>query len=260
VLGSSTDEIGSVQIRLGVRKAEHAKMKMKPAIWMGLVALMPVFAWSHGTYSTDFPLTENPISEGGKWINGGAVGLYWTDVRTTPGLAFGTQPGNSSGPVNTDSTAVLAGTWGPAQTAQGTISVLNASGWAHEEVELRLRTTITAHSITGYEINASVSNAHPYIEINRWDGAQGRVTQLGATNKVLVNKDVLKATISGSTITAYVNGAQVLQVSDNTFSTGSPGIGFFLERASGLNADYGFSNFTATDGAPNAPLNLRITQ
>ena len=26
------------------------------------------------SYATHFPLTENPISEGGRWINGGAVG------------------------------------------------------------------------------------------------------------------------------------------------------------------------------------------
>ncbi len=75
-------------------------------------------------------------------------------------MAFGTQPGNGSGNAEyNDSTAVLAGTWGPNQTAQATIAVNNASGasWVFEEVELRLRTTISAHPITGYEINCSVS-------------------------------------------------------------------------------------------------------
>jgi hypothetical protein len=228
-------------------------MKMKLAIWIGFVALMPVFAWSQGTYTTGFPLTQNPISEGGKWVNGGAVGLDWTDVRTTPGLAFGTESGNSSGnSVYDDSTAVLAGTWGPNQTAQGTVAVNKASGSSSvfEEVALRLRTTITPHSITGYEIYGSVCKGHTYITIMRWNGPLGSFTQLNLTSKVaaLVNGDVLKSTISGSTITAYLNGMQVLQATDNTFRSGSQGMGFFLGGVSGLNANYGFSSFTATDG------------
>src|SRR5260221_2997308 len=43
------------------------------------------------SYSTSFPLTENPISEGGRWVNGGLLGLDWTNVSTTPGLAIGHQ-------------------------------------------------------------------------------------------------------------------------------------------------------------------------
>src|SRR5687767_4542511 len=39
------------------------------------------------TYSTTFPLAENPISEGGRWFNNGTL---WTKVRTENGLAFGT--------------------------------------------------------------------------------------------------------------------------------------------------------------------------
>ena len=36
---------------------------------------------------------ENPISEGGKWLNGQKDALDWTNVRTTPGFAFGTELG-----------------------------------------------------------------------------------------------------------------------------------------------------------------------
>lgn len=234
---------------------------------------MPVVAWSQGTYTTSFPLTENPISEGGKWINGGTVGLDWTNVRTTSGLAFGTESGNSSGNSEyDDSTAVLTGTWGPDQTVQATVAVSNASSSAFEEVELRLRTTITAHSITGYEINGSVSKAYTYVTIVRWNGPIGNFTQLNITHAVntLVNGDIFKATISGNTITAYLNGVQVLQTTDDTFTSGSPGIGFYLQGATGLNANYGFSSFTATDGSaatptptpgvtPLAPQDLRLS-
>jgi hypothetical protein len=129
--------------------------------------------------------------------------------------------------------------------------VTNPSGASgvFEEVELRLRTTISAHSITGYEINASVST-NPnnfYIQIVRWNGPLGNFTQLAGTARHCVNGDVLEATISGSTITAYLNGVKVLQATDSSYTSGSPGMGFFLEGASGLNANYGFSNFTASD-------------
>src|SRR4051812_30589561 len=50
------------------------------------------------TYSTDFPMTENPIDEAGNWLNGARDGLDWTDARSTAHKAFGTQPGNSTNP------------------------------------------------------------------------------------------------------------------------------------------------------------------
>src|SRR5437016_5611565 len=34
------------------------------------------------TYTTDFALTEDPISEGGNWINGLVVGLDWRNCAT----------------------------------------------------------------------------------------------------------------------------------------------------------------------------------
>ena len=51
---------------------------------------------SGGTYTTNFPLAENPISEGGRWINGDVTGLDWSNVRTNAGLAYGTQGGNGN--------------------------------------------------------------------------------------------------------------------------------------------------------------------
>ena len=221
------------------------------AVRLGLLALVPLFAWSQGTYSTSFSLTENPISESGKWINGAATGLDWTNVRTTPGLAFGTETGSIN---YNDATAVLAGTWGPTQTAQATVAVSSASSTSgvFEEVELRLRTTIAAHSITGYEINCSVSTAsgQNYVQIVRWNGPLGSFTLLDSrANGPCVNGDILKATSSGSTITVYRNGTSLFSVTDSTYTAGSPGIGFYVQGASGLDSNYGFSNYTATDGS-----------
>src|SRR5262249_26630003 len=41
------------------------------------------------SYSTRFQLDEDPISEGGKWINGGNDGIDWFNVITKNGVAYG---------------------------------------------------------------------------------------------------------------------------------------------------------------------------
>ena len=69
------------------------------------------------------------------------------------------------------------------------------------------------------------------------DGAQYGVT----------DGDVIRATVVGSLIRVYLNGVLVNQAADSTFATGSPGLGFFLQGATGLNRDYGFTRFSASD-------------
>lgn len=47
--------------------------------------------------------------------------------------------------------------------------------------------------------------------------------------------------------TAGLQAAQVLQATDNTYTSGSPGMGFYIGGTIGVNSDYGFSSFKATD-------------
>jgi hypothetical protein len=211
------------------------------------------------TYSTSFPLTENPISENGTWINGGVVGLSWNNCQTANGYAFGTQTGLID---YNDSICTVNGSWGPDQTAQLTIRVTSTSNAEFEEAEVHLRTTISLLSITGYEINCSVqpagSSAGPYMQIVRWNGLLGNFTELNGTSSVgCADGDVLKASISGSTIAVYKNGTQVLTSNDSTYTSGQPGMGFYIQNllgsASGANSEFGASYFTATDGLANTP-------
>jgi chitodextrinase len=200
----------------------------------------------NGYYTTNFSAAENPISEGGVWLNGGTDGVDWIDVRTQPGLAYG----NNQLIDFNDPTAVLKGTWGPDQTAIGTVHTVNPNGSIYEEVELRLRSTIAANSSTGYEVLFSARPApswYPYVQIVRWNGAIGSFTYLADTvGPGLQDGDVIKATVVGNVITAYQNGVQILQAVDNTYTNGSPGIGFYGENGSN-NTDYGFTSFTAYD-------------
>lgn len=215
-------------------------------------------------YTTAFPLTENPISEGGNWINGKTDGIDWGDVQTTPGLAFGTNSGGYA-----DSTALLSGTWGPNQMAQATVHSVNQTDSLYEEVELRLRSTISAHSNTGYEINFRCSKTgNAYSQVVRWNGPLGNFTYLmsnGGAQYGVANNDVVKATMIGNVITVYINGVQIGQVTDNTYTSGSPGMGFYLDGATGINANYGFTTFLASDELtsdstpPSVPSGLSAT-
>jgi hypothetical protein len=211
------------------------------------------------TYDTKFPATENPISENGNWINGKTNGFNWSDVRTTTGFAFGTQSGSSG---YDDSTAVLTGPWGPNQTACATARIPSSLTASYEELELRLRTSITGGRITGYEINFSASSAsNAYIQIVRWNGAYGDFTYVATrTGPGIHTGDRLCASIvtdtnNISTISVWINGGSpILKGTDNTFSNGSPGIGFYLEGGtSAKNADFGWTSFNATDGVSTAP-------
>ncbi|HEY7304017.1 MAG TPA: hypothetical protein VH601_07885 [Bryobacteraceae bacterium] len=199
-------------------------------------------------YATRFPGTEDPISEHGHWINGKTVGLDWADVATVPGLAFGRESGTTG---YDDSTALLTGDWGPDQTVQATVYAVNQTDKMYEEVELRLRSALSPHKATGYEVLFRCLKApKAYAEIVRWNGRLGDFTYLDRHNGTqfgVKSGDVVKAAIKGNVITAYINGKQVAQATDSTYTTGRPGIGFYLEGGSGVNRDYGFSSFTASN-------------
>ena len=162
--------------------------------------------------STTYTLTENPVSEGGNWTNGKLTGLDWSNARTTPGLAFGTETGSGG---YDDSVAILNGAWGPNQSAFATVHTVNQqSGSVYEEVELLLRWSISAHVAQGYEILFSARhNGSQYVQIVRWNGALGNFTYVssGITGPGLNDGDTVMATIVGNVITGYINGVQVIQ-------------------------------------------------
>ncbi len=212
-----------------------------------ILILLPAGSQAANHYTTNFPLAENPISENGKWINGKVTGLDWANVGAVAGLAFGTETDKVK---YDDSTAILAGAWSPNQMAQAQVHTVNQNSAIYEEVELRLHTSISAHSITGYEVNfRCVANGSQYVQIVRWEGPFGKFTYLAnVKGPGLRNGDTVKATMIGSNITAYINGAQIVQATDNKFTTGSPGMGFYIEGGSSyMQGDFGFTSFSASD-------------
>jgi hypothetical protein len=66
----------------------------------------PVFG-APESYSTTFPATEDPISEGGKWYNGGVDSALFGNVKTTTGKAFADRTITTGVNDYTDSLALL---------------------------------------------------------------------------------------------------------------------------------------------------------
>jgi len=215
-----------------------------------LAAVLPVNAGFAQTYSTNFEGEENPLSENGKWVNNS---LDWTKIRKGGGIAYGTQSGTKKGPARfDDSFAHLTG-FPPDQEAWGEVRVTKPDPNCNQEVEILLRWTSSEHSTTGYEcFGKCVVGNRSWLQIVRWDGPLGKYTTLvdkRGPDVGLKDGDILKASVVGNVITLYVNGVERARATDDTFKTGNPGIGIYLEcprgRGVGTNADYGFKNFTA---------------
>ncbi len=194
------------------------------------------------SYSTHFPLSENPISEDGIWINGKTDGRDWCDIITRNGIAYGAEsPGEFDDP-----TALLQGEWGRNQVGTATVYSRNPTERYFQEVEIRLRSMLSAGQCTGYEVFwRCLKTDTAYAEIVRWNGKVKDWTSLvkhTGERYGVKHGDIVKATIVGNLIKGYVNGVEVISVTDNTYASGNPGIGFNYGVGK-TNADFGFSAF-----------------
>jgi hypothetical protein len=197
------------------------------------------------SYTTNFDLTEIPVSEGGVWRRASNV---WTNVVTANGIAFGT---NGALDTYDDSYALLSG-FGPDQQAQAVVfrsASLVTTATTHE-IELLLRFSDDTTSARGYECLFNYAGG---VDIVRWNGALGSFTPLaitagaGGLGRDLRSGDVIKATIVGNVISSYINGVLMFQATDSTFATGQPGIGFFT-RPAGVadSASFGMTSYSVS--------------
>jgi hypothetical protein len=248
-------------------------MKHIPLIFVLLFLAVSVVAQAPPPFNTNFPLTENPISEAGNWVGGqSAGGNLWGNVQTTPGLAFGVSEPTQFG----DPTAILTGTWAATQSATATVKInTTPTGTCCHEVEVRLRMTISSNNIKGYEVYCSVMPDNPYCHIARWNGPNGGYCNIESSSPstYLANGNVLMGTVTGTNpviITGYKNGTQIMQAQDTgascstggaagPWTSGNPGIGFYDSADNKWN-QFGFSSFTAsgqlTSQKPNPPTGL----
>lgn len=218
------------------------------------------------SYRTRFENDEDPISEGGMWINGQTDGIDWIDCMTQNGGEVcgkvsrmtvaerraeqvhdeaGDDDSGTAGDYD-DPTAVLSGEWGRNQYGKATVFCRNPTDRYFQEVEIRLRSSITPHSCTGYEVFwRALKTDEGYAEIVRWNGAIGDFTSLarkvGAEFGVK-DGDVVEASIEGDLIRGFINGVEVISATDDVFAEGAPGVGFNF-FVSNTNVDHGFTSF-----------------
>jgi hypothetical protein len=218
------------------------------------------------SYRTRFPASESPISEGGIWLNGRKDGIDWADVITSDGEVYGAvtrmavaerraEQGNldpaatgETGPEGDydDPTAVLAGHWGRNQYAKAGVFSRNPTDQYFQEVEIRLRSAITPHRCTGYEVFfRCLKTEDGYAEIVRWNGTIGDFTSLAKLSGPrygVEDGDVVEASIVGNVIKGYINGVEMISATDDVFGEGSPGVGFNF-FVGDTNVDHGFTYF-----------------
>jgi len=218
------------------------------------------------SYRTRFETDEDPISEGGMWINGQTDGIDWIDCMTQNGGEVcgkvsrmtvaerraeqvhdeaGDDDAGTAGDYD-DPTAVLSGEWGRNQYGKATVFCRNPTNKYFQEVEIRLRSSITPHSCTGYEVFwRALKTEEGYAEIVRWNGPIGDFTSLArkvGTEFGVKDGDVVEASIEGNLIRGFINGVEVISATDDVFTEGAPGVGFNF-FVSTTNVDHGFTSF-----------------
>ena len=218
------------------------------------------------SYRTSFQTDENPISEGGIWLNGRKDGIDWADVVTRNGEVYGAvtrmavaerrveqgnldlaaaEGGAPEGDYD-DPTAVLAGVWGKNQYAKAQVFSRNPTDEYFQEVEIRLRSAIAPHLCTGYEVFfRCLKTQDGYAEIVRWNGKIGDFTSLAKLSGPqygVGDGDVIEASIAGDVIKGYINGVEMISATDDVFGQGGPGVGFNF-FVGDTNVDHGFTHF-----------------
>jgi hypothetical protein len=213
------------------------------------------------SYSTRFPRDEDPISEGGVWLNGRADGIDWIDCITRNGVCFGAvsrmgvperrlEQGDTDAEVPEgdydDPTAVLAGEWGRNQHGKAEVFCRKPTAEYYQEVQIRLRHTMLPNFCTGYEVFwRCLKTDEGYAEIVRWNGKVGDWTSLErlvGPQYGVQHGDLVEATVVGNVLTGFINGVEVISVSDDVIEKGAPGVGFNFGVAD-TNVDHGFSSF-----------------
>ena len=193
-------------------------------------------------YSTSFSLTENPISEGGRWLDEGInTGRTSVQTGTLPGGgtgAFGTQ-GIASAPPFLDSVALFKAS--PVNCfVQATVA--NHSPVGDQELEFHFRSNCASGGghYSGYEVNLYLPTVKlSVVRLN--DDATHTfdfVVDNIFTNVSMANGAVWKVSMTGSVITAICNSVTVMTQDVNAiggayFSTGLCGIGFYRDNSQG---------------------------
>jgi hypothetical protein len=163
--------------------------------------------------------------------NAANLGANWTDAIGGHDLVSNQAQGETAG---TDHVSVWAGAaLGADHEVQVTLGNLqNATRYGGGVVRWS--------GTSGYAFITDGSSGAGHTELAKWTSGSYSVLQAIATT--FSNGDVLKLTVSGTTLRCYKNGAQVgADETDSDFSTGQPGVETYGTAL--------LDDWSATDGA-----------
>jgi hypothetical protein len=221
------------------------------------------------SYSTTFSLTENPISEGGKWTH---LNPYFNTVQTASGNVYGNHPQFANPGLYEDSYAILtgAGTFNPNQRVEATVRKGTTGGYM--EIELWLRASDSYNAGTGFGTTRCyecfLHQNGEYAALAQWAGtnlnsaatiAYFDVFDLGpGANNVQAPQDgdTFFAQIVGTTITCGIvhSGVTTIYYTQDVsaggrtvITSGNPGMGFDAGGSGGETAqsNFGFKDYAA---------------
>lgn len=210
------------------------------------------YSASTNSYSTNFDATENPLSEGGVWINGsivqGGTNLTLTNLQSGGGLGYGTQ---SSGGVDDSIALCNAYTSTANQKVNGilrcpSLATMNAATASHE-ILIVLRATFTSTNFAMAVATLGYSNTGRYFQCSRnlqgWTGigeldlasAGGWSGDPGFTDGMAYSFEV-----TNQTYKFILGGSTLINVTDDNsgggfLTSGRPGIGAFWRLTENIN-------------------------
>ena len=137
---------------------------------------------------------------------------------------------------------------------EAVVHAVHPNDACYQEVELRLRSSLSAHHSTGYKISfKATKTSSAYLIIVRWNGALGDFTYLNRYDGAqygVTEGDTVKATILGQRDHRLPERDAGRHRDRQHVRHGQPGDGIRSETAAqgctGTNGDYGFTHLTAT--------------
>lgn len=211
-------------------------------------------AASGTSYSTEFTVTENPLSEGGRWASPPQPGgIKWTrmvaDASVAGGIAYGTNGANDT---YDDSYAKFVGFDFPSATSIEIVAILYrdptlpfGSAYPEKELWFCIDDGVSGNNafLRGYEV---MLNPGGFTNMGKWLGGQTsndipvfpNSGGVGDVRDGAEFKAVITRSGSTNTLSMYYNGVLRYQNTDNNFggvasyTIGRPGIGAFARPSS----------------------------
>lgn len=203
------------------------------------------------SYSTNFAVDENPISEGGKWEAGAASG-YYGSPRTLGGKCFAGST-VTPGELDDNLAQLTSAAYSiPADcTVSATISKSTGSKTDSFEVGIYARRRRISGFYRGYEVllgfNASEFQVVKWLGVATSFPANFEILSTSGIPAAISDGDVFTADFIGNVITVYRNGVLFNTTTDETdpWLDGYPGMGFFVSPGNDP-SDYCISSWSVS--------------